>query len=167
MEDRPRKHIERVQFELSQIRAELMEEASRIPPDKLDWAPAAGMKPYRDLLLESAVMEMESLQLMREGGIPDWDTLWRTIADECPSLTTLLSKLTEIRVDTLNLLNGMGENGLQCALPSPQSWNEFFGGPTVEREELFRWIARHEYYHLGQIIAYHWIRGDDPYKRSS
>jgi len=32
----------------------------------------------------------------------------------------------------------------------------------VEPEELLRWVVRHEYYHLGQMITYQWQRGKNP-----
>jgi hypothetical protein len=124
------------------------------------------MKPYRDLLLVSAVMELESVRFMRELVVPDWDKLWSEVAQRATGLSSLLAGMAEIRVDTLRLLDELGEDGLHAQLDSPASWNEFFGASKVEPEELFRWIGRHEYYHLGQIIAYHWIRGDDPYKRA-
>jgi hypothetical protein len=28
-------------------------------------------------------------------------------------------------------------------------------------------VGMHEYYHMGQLIAYRWIRGDNPYKREA
>jgi hypothetical protein len=48
------------------------------------------------------------------------------------------------------------------AIPVPSGWAPFVGDTTLEREELFRWLARHEYYHLGQIVTYRWIQGFDP-----
>ena len=41
------------------------------------------------------------------------------------------------------------------------------GGDTIEPEELVRWVCRHEYYHLGQIIIYRWMQGDNPYARGA
>lgn len=31
---------------------------------------------------------------------------------------------------------------------------------------MVRWVARHEYYHLGQLIYNRWLLGYNPYKLS-
>jgi hypothetical protein len=36
-------------------------------------------------------------------------------------------------------------------------------GAELEPEEALRWIAMHEYYHLGQIITYRWSQGFSPF----
>jgi hypothetical protein len=51
-------------------------------------------------------------------------------------------------------------------VPVPKEW-EVYWGSAIEPEEVARWIARHEYYHLGQIISYRWILGDNPLQRDA
>jgi uncharacterized damage-inducible protein DinB len=51
------------------------------------------------------------------------------------------------------------EEQLQTPIPLPPMWYQYFGGATViEPEELVRWIAKHEYYHLGQLYTYLFLR---------
>ena len=64
-------------------------------------------------------------------------------------------------------MNGVTEESLQTPTPLPESWKQYFPVADIEPEELIRWVCMHEYYHLGQIITYHWIRGDNPYKRAA
>jgi uncharacterized damage-inducible protein DinB len=76
-----------------------------------------------------------------------------------------MKALDEIRADTLDYLKAASDEALTTPVGLPESWHQYFGGPVVEPEELVRWIGMHEYYHMGQLIAYRWIRGDNPYKR--
>jgi len=77
-----------------------------------------------------------------------------------------LQVLERVRAQTLSYLNDCSEERIETPVPLLEAWHGYFGGPTVEPEEIIRWVARHEYYHLGQIIIYRWMLGDNPYKRA-
>jgi hypothetical protein len=67
-------------------------------------------------------------------------------------MATILQPLKLVRAETLRYLDGVSEDELQTRKPLPESWHGYFGGPAVELEEIVRWVAYHEYYHLGQLI---------------
>jgi hypothetical protein len=58
--------------------------------------------------------------------------------------------------ETLGYLNACSE----------EQWQVYWSD-AIEPEETVRWITRHEDYHLGQIISYRWLLGDDPYQREA
>ena len=62
-----RPHRDRLLEELNSIRAELILEVSRLKPEEFDWAPVAGMKTYRQLLLEIGTMEKLCTALISTG----------------------------------------------------------------------------------------------------
>jgi hypothetical protein len=71
--------------------------------------------------------------------------------------------LEKVRAETLTYLRDCTEERLETPIPLPEAWYEYFGGARViEPEELMRRVARHEYYHLGQLITYRWQRGNSP-----
>src|SRR5687767_6526611 len=140
----PRPLNERLRHELTSIRKELAEEVAHIPEDGLDWAPAAGMKPYRELLLEIGTMERESAEFLRTGKVPEWQLLWDSLAEHAQSPESLLRTMEADREETLRYLDEADSERLGKLLPIPESWHEFFGTSAIEPEELLRWIARHE-----------------------
>ncbi|MEJ7807329.1 MAG: DinB family protein [Telluria sp.] len=148
--------------ELNLIRRELSEEVRRLQPEHLDWSPQPGMKSYRALLAEIAVVESGCRAwAVSESDESDWDEQIKS----APDAESLLQVLKQIRAQTLSYLQTCSEEELQATVTVPEHSRQYVGGPTHAREEIFRWIARHEYYHLGQIITYHWLRGDNPYQR--
>jgi len=163
----PRSIADRLRHELTSIRKELVEEVARIPEDGFTWAPAEGMKPYRDLLLEIGTMERESATFLSTGRVPEWQPMWDSLAERAQSPSSLMKAMEADRADILRYLDEADDERFRTTLPIPQDWHELFGAPALEPEEMLRWIARHEYYHLGQIITYNWIRGDNPYKRGA
>lgn len=76
----------------------------------------------------------------------------------------ILDGLARVRAATTRYLNGASDEQLRSPIAMPEEWHQYFG-PSVEPEELIRWVARHEYYHLGQLIIYRWLLGDNPYQR--
>jgi hypothetical protein len=161
-----RPHKERLMIELGTIRKELIEEAGAVPPEELDWMPRPDMKSYRNLLLEIGTTEMFSLHFLRDGILGDWDEDWQSIERGGNASGLLLSALESVRAETLDYLATCDEQRLQTPVLLPEEWRPSFGGiEEIEPEELFREIARHEYYHLGQIITYRWIQGHNPYKQ--
>jgi uncharacterized damage-inducible protein DinB len=122
------------------------------------------MKSCKALLAEIGAMETMCTQFWLYGKEADWGAVTQELErNESPA--ALLKALEAIRAETLAALHDATEDDLQAPLTLPESWHGYFGSPTVEPEELLRWIARHEYYHLGQMILYRWMRGDNPYAR--
>jgi uncharacterized damage-inducible protein DinB len=161
MPNRP--HAERLLADLSEVRQELVREASRVPPQHLDWSPSTGMKSYRDLLIEIGATEYENLYLVKEG-VADFKAAEERIGGRGKDVQSILEDLARARSETVAHLERVTEEELQRPIPLPESWYQFFGGlKEIEPEELFRWIVRHEYYHLGQIITMRWIQGHNPY----
>ena len=107
-------------------------------------------------------METLTLQVVARGASLDWGEIWETFATTTPNVTESLDKLETVRQKTIAYLEGVTEETLQTPIPMPAGWEGYFGSAHVEPEELIRWIARHEYYHLGQIVTYRWSQGDEP-----
>jgi len=158
MAGRPLK--ERLRCDLDTVRRELMTEAARIRLQDLDWRPQPGMKSCRDLLREIGTMEKLCVAWVSERAELSWDD---AIAWSGEDLGSTLTDLVRVREETLVFLKSATEDTLQA--PQPALWGSIPHGPLAEPEEVLRWIARHEYYHLGQIVTYRWILGDNPYAR--
>lgn len=149
----------RLRFDLSQVRQELVATVS--PISDLDFAPAPGMKSYRDQLIEIGAVEAESIAFLTTGQVPDWSDLEAEVVGS--TVDEYLDSLGVLRRKLFDILDDLSDSQLMEPLVVPRGWPEFFGDTSLEREELFRWVARHEYYHLGQIISYRWIQGFKPY----
>ena len=157
MEGRP--HGERLRWELSDIRSELTTEIGRIRPEEMDWAPGEGMKSFRSLLQEIGAMEAVCRHYLTHGDMLVWEAVWNAAGWAGNEGAAAQEVLAGIRAETLAYLDRASEAQLQTPVPLPESWHGYFSAPAVEPEEMVRWIARHEYYHLGQIITYRWILG--------
>lgn len=159
MQGRP--HAERLRYDLDEIRNELITVARKFPPEELDRTPAPGMKSCKALLQEIGAMEALNLRWVSHQEMLDWQAVWETL--EGDSIEAVLAALEPVRAETLAYLDNCTEEQLQTPIPLPEAWRQFFDGASViEPEELLRWIVRHEYYHLGQLIIYRWMRGDSP-----
>lgn len=159
-----RPHAERLLFDLSEIRQELLQEAGRIPSEELDWVPADGMKSYRRLLIEIACVEAENIGLIKSGNA-DYKAVEARLSDPALDTASLLNGMQDLRAETIEYLSQVSEEALQTPIAMPSGWEVFYGGKTeMEPEELIRWITRHEYYHLGQIITMRWMQGHNPYQ---
>lgn len=163
---RGRPHRDRLLYELNEIRVELTREVQRFQPEEIDWAPRPGMKSCRALLTEIGTMEKVCVHLISHGEELDWKETEAAIAWAGSEPAAAIRSLDQVRAGTLAYLKECTEERLQTPVPLPQSWYQYFDNATIEPEEMLRWVARHEYYHLGQLITYRWLLGDDPYKRS-
>lgn len=152
----------RLAFDLTKVRKELIEVVSAIPTADLDYVPADGMKSYRELIGEIGAMEHESLVLVSTGIAPDWAECEAQLRGQ--TTEELLADLAAIRMTLLTWIEEAPESGLQSLIPLPEEWHPYYDGPDIVAEELIRWVTRHEYYHLGQIITYRWIQGINPYR---
>lgn len=160
-----RPHAERLLGDLNEIREELAGEVQRIRPDEWDWAPGPDMKSFRTLLEEIAAMEKICVRWLIDRAVLGWEEAQNAVKWTGVGPQAALDALGRVREATLGYLHAASEEQLQTPLPTPGEWRQYWGA-AIEPEEVLRWVARHEYYHLGQIITYRWIRGDNPYKRS-
>lgn len=157
-----RPHVQRLRGDMAEIRAELLQIVQALTPEELNWSPRPdlNMKSCKQILLEIGTMEKVTCHMAQHHAELDWNTVWQSL-DKNDS-TTLLSSLSAIRADTLAFLDTCTEEQLQTPLPLTPEWQGYFHAPSVETEELLRWIVRHEYYHLGQLVTYQWQRGNIP-----
>lgn len=154
---------ERLLWDLNQIRAELRETVE--PIQDIDYAPAAGMKSYRDLLIEIGAIEAESALFLIHGTVLDWEALQARVTGT--TAVELLTSLDAIRGEMLDYLATADDETFDAPLAIPEEWEPFFGANEVLPRELFQWVARHEYYHLAQIVSYRWAQGHTPYAAPS
>ena len=158
----PRPHRERLLHDLKEIRDELVGEINRVKPEEFDVAPAEGAKSYKALLQEIATMEKLCAGWVSTGSMPDWETAIAWSGNDIPSI---LADIEKVRAETTAYLEEVDEAGLQTPKRLPEDWWQYFPVKDIEPEEMIRWVIRHEYYHLGQIITYRWLAGDNPYSR--
>jgi uncharacterized damage-inducible protein DinB len=161
-----RPHKDRLLHDLDEIRMELAGEVRRIKPEELNWAPRSDMKTFKALLLEIGAMEKVCMHWLAHQTMFDWKEAEAAVGSDANDPGGLLEGLGRVREATLGYLNACSEEKLQTPVPVPKEW-EVYWGSAIEPEETVRWIARHEYYHLGQIISYRWILGDNPYQREA
>lgn len=163
-----RTHSERLKHDLADIRTELTDAVAGIPAEGIDWAPAGGMKSYRALLQEIGAMEAVCAEYATTGSTADWETLFESIGKSGSDGASMLRDLDAVRRKTLTYLDACSEEDLERPIPLVEAWQGYFGGAKeIEPEELIRWICRHEYYHLGQIIICRWQQGHNPYSPGS
>ena len=157
-----RPHAERIRYDLTEIRNQLTETIKDLTPDEMNWAPnpATGMRPIKDLLQEIGTMEAVTLRMASSGEYLDWGAVTQSL--DKSTVTELLAAMAEIRKTTVAYLETVTEEQLETPMPLNTEWQGYFGVAAIEPEELLRWIVRHEYYHLGQLISYQWQRGQNP-----
>lgn len=158
----PRTIRERLQFEMNRMRRELLTEIEGIGLDGLDFKPEPSMKSYAKIIYEIGWMEAETAAMILRGEIQDENVSMARIRQAPPS--ALLEDLAEVRAELMAWLDQASEEELESTVSLPDGWEKFYGTTQIERSELFRWLARHEYYHIGQIISYRWIQGHNPYE---
>jgi uncharacterized damage-inducible protein DinB len=142
---------------LSSVRVDLEEVIGHLDQSFADWAPAVGMRTVAGQLVEIAITEMQILLQLKEGRwIPDEDA--KLFIGDCDSIENLSRALARIRQDTLDYMDSLSLEQLDELVPVRTQ-----GLPAVPRHEVFRTIAHHENYHLGQLVSYVWARGDNPY----
>jgi len=151
----------RLLFDISDIRKELTKEVQELKPEELDYVPREGvhMKSIRALLEEIGAMEAVTVHMITDGKELDWGEVLTTIAMAGVDPQGALKALATIRATTERYLESTGDDALRTPIALPESWHQYFNSPVVEPEELVRWVGKHEYYHLGQIITYKWISG--------
>ncbi len=154
-----RPYAQRLRKDLDEVRNELLETVTSLMPDELDWVPRENveMKSYKQILQEIGTMEKLTLHMAQHGEELDWGTIQQSLDKN--DLRSLLEELGAIRAQTLAFLEICTEEQLQTPVPLSLEWQGYLHMPVVEPEELLRWIVRHEYYHVGQLVIYGWQRG--------
>ncbi len=105
---------------------------------------------------------MQLIALLKDGQhISDADA--QEIIGDCESLGNLRHTLMEVRQQTLDYLASLSEIDLAEEVSFDGGWFASLMLPTVPRTEVFVNIADHEWYHVGQLTSYLWMRGDNPY----
>lgn len=145
---------------LSIVRKQFDRVLDRFSEDDLTWRPAPTAKTVAEQILEIVDKDRESIRWLQTGTWPD---------DEPPSFeveSTTLDEMREamrrIRQDTLTYIDSLSESELEALHPSPEGWLEALGLPQCPRSEIIRNIAAHEWYHVGQLVTYRCLLGDDP-----
>ena len=153
-------HKARLLKELQEIRDELVETARSIKPEEFDWQPRPDMKSAKAMLQEIGAMEKVCVTVLAGGSKLEWEKAVQWSGDD---LNSILKDLESIRKETLRYLESLSDDDLHKPVEMPESWHQYTG-PRWEPEEMIRWIARHEYYHLGQLIYNRWLLGYNPYR---
>lgn len=157
-----RPHAQRIRQDLEEIRGMLLQTVQGLSPEELNWVPQPNlnMKSFKQILQEIGTMEKLTCQMAVDQEMLDWGAVWQSLETE--DITTLLDALKAIRAETLAFLDACTEEQLETPVPLPTEWQGYFNSPVIEPEELLRWITRHEYYHLGQVVIYQWQQGREP-----
>ena len=79
------------------------------------------------------------------------------------TLAGMREVLAEYRKGTLEFIDSQSESDLEMAVSFPTDWWEGLGLPEMPMHEVLRTLAMHEWYHTGQLYAYRFSKGDDPY----
>ncbi len=159
----PRPHAQRLLGDLKETRDELRDSILKFTPDQLDWAPKSGMKSVRAMLAEVCAMEEMSIGWAANQKEEDWMAIEERFKS-VKSPQEAIELLDAARAKTIQYLERDHADDLQNPIPLLESWHQYFNVTEIEPEELVRWVVRHEYYHLGQLISYLWFLGHDPYK---
>lgn len=147
---------------LALVRRDLDPIVSRLTPDLMTWAPNTGMRTISGQIVEIVATEMQLIALLKDGQhISDADA--QEIIGDCESLGNLRHTLMEVRQQTLDYLASLSEIDLAEEVSFDGGWFASLMLPTVPRTEVFVNIADHEWYHVGQLTSYLWMRGDNPY----
>ncbi len=148
-----------IRAELLSVRSDLAEVFPHLTDDLLDWAPAPGMRTVQGQFVE--IISTERSTVGRITGAPRREPdeedapLWAT-----KSVSGLIDLLEETRAATLVTLES---TPLEVPVDVHPAFAKYLGLDPVPASELFRFIARHESYHAGQLVSYLWSRGNDPY----
>ncbi len=151
---------DRLIYDLTDVRKELRETVAPMDGGELDEVPGEGMRSARAVLQEVGAMEAVCMSVLLTGQEGDWQAASERITGD--SGDALLAALDDLRRETLDYVARADESKLQTPAPLPESWFGYFDSADIAPEDMIRWIARHEYYHLGQLVIYRWLKGHSP-----
>ena len=146
---------ERITDDFKRMRDQLNESLQGITPEEFSWKPRPDMKSVKDMLRECGEVEKIFITFFRDGKMLEFGKAAQWSGED---LSTTMADLEKIRQETLQTLHKAAEVDLEKMLKAP-SGREWVG------EELFRTVARHEYYHLGQTVYNRWMLGHNPYNK--
>ncbi|MGI8924177.1 MAG: DinB family protein [Fimbriimonadales bacterium] len=145
------------------VRADLYEVLGRLKDEDLPWAPSRGMRTIAGQLAEIAGTERQLMAWLLDQKQISFEVA-NEFGDRGLSLAGMKEALDEVRASTLVFMDSLAEEDLETPVPMPEGWFESLGQPEIQPSEVFRSLAQHEWYHVGQLVSYLWSRGDDPYK---
>jgi len=148
---------------LKLARNDLDELLGHLNQPMMTWAPAAGVRTIAGQLVEIAATEMQTVTALTEDRVVT-DAEAEEQFGDCVSLVNLTRVLAEVRECTLQVLDSYSEAELQEYVSVKRAWFATMLLPEAPRAEIFQSIAQHEWYHVGQLVSYLWIRGDNPYR---
>jgi len=154
---------DRLKARLALVREDLDAVVARLSDADLAFAPREGMRTIGGQLAEIAGTEIQVLAYLREGMHIPWEES-NDFGERGKSVDAMKDVLGEVRQSTLEYLDSLTEEQLGEPIAMPKGWFESLGRDAVPPSEVFRSIAQHEWYHVGQLVSYLWFRGDDPYK---
>lgn len=154
---------DRLKARLELVRTDLEEVMGRLQESDIPFAPSDGMRTIGGQLAEIAGTERQILAWLRDGKSIPWEES-NAFYERGASLAGMREVLGEVRAETLRYLYSLSEEELETPTPMPKGWFESLGADAVPPSEVFRSLAQHEWYHVGQLVSYQWYRGDDPYK---
>lgn len=147
---------------LAGIRGDLDQIVDRISPDLLGWVPAEGMRSFSGQLAEIISVEIPLVPWLKDGKRLS-DAAVDEMMGDLGNLDNLRRLLVDVRRETLDYLNSLSEKELLEEVSIGDAWFGALWLPKLPRAEIFLNIAEHELYHVGQLTAYLWSRGDNPY----
>ena len=148
---------------LALVRRDLNQIMTRITPEMLDWAPAAGMRTVAGQIIEIVGTEYQLIVLLKQGRLLSDPEAAERIGDPA-SLANLRRAMLDIRRESLEYLDSLSESDLEHEVAFNGGWFGSLTLSTIPRAEVFVNVSDHEWYHVGQLTSYLWFRGDDPYK---
>lgn len=146
---------ERIADDFKRIRDQLNESLQGITPEELTWKPRPDMKSVKDMLRECGEVEKIFVGFFRDGTQLDFGKAVQWSGEDFAST---MADLEKIRQETIQTLSKASDADLEKMLKA-KTGREWVG------EEIFRTVARHEYYHLGQIVYNRWMLGHNPYNK--
>lgn len=126
----------------------------------LPWRPAPSAKSVAEQILEIVDKDRETVRWLQTGVWPDDEPPSFNV--ETATLDDMRSAMQRIRQNTLSYIDSLSETELEQLHPSPDGWLEALGLTECPRSEILRNIAAHEWYHVGQLVTYRCLLGDEP-----
>ena len=152
-----------IRASLNSVRKELAEVYPHLTEEMLGWAPAEGMRTIHGQFVEILGTEADIVsrfqhhtsKTSQEFDAPYWAIM---------SVEGIIEELNKVRATTLEVLEGFDESDLAAPIEISAGYAAYLELESVPAGELFRFLARHESYHSGQLFSYLWAYGDNPYK---
>lgn len=152
---------DRLRALLASVRSELAEALPKLTDDLKDAAPSPGMRTYHGQLVEIVASERRVLARLTGQPTPTFQEMETEYAGD--SMTAMIAELDRVRAQTLAEVDRRATSGIDEVIDVNAGFRAYLGLEQVTAADLFIHIARHESYHVGQIVSYLWAAGDDPY----